>query len=325
MRNLLLTFAVASISGVLTAAPSHTTVHHVRKGETAASIARSNGMSLAQLGAMNPKVRLSKLRVGMSLHLGKAHGAPAVLASNGPSQVKVPALPATPVLRDTAIVHLERMLPTNPGPEASYNGAAESPTDSPDPLTTKLQPVLALPAESVAVALKASEFTPADRDNLDLIWPMETRSISSAWGPRMRSRVVRVKNHRKKRVRYRGRHKGVDLNAPMGTSVFAAMDGQVVAVGRHRQYGNFVTIDHGNGVVTHYGHHHVNLVEVGDVVRRGQKIAEVGRTGNATGPHLHFELRVDGSQRNPLPFLDDEEEISSEVLAMNAHIVDPRR
>jgi murein DD-endopeptidase MepM/ murein hydrolase activator NlpD len=117
----------------------------------------------------------------------------------------------------------------------------------------------------------------------------------------------------------------VDLNAPTGTSVFAAMDGQVVAVGRQRQYGNFVTIDHGNGIITHYGHHRANLVEVGDVVRRGQKIAEVGRTGNATGPHLHFELRMDGSQRNPLPFMNDEEEISAEVLAMNAHIGGSRR
>ncbi|TAN53064.1 MAG: M23 family metallopeptidase [Rhodospirillales bacterium] len=142
----------------------------------------------------------------------------------------------------------------------------------------------------------------------------------------MRSKIIRVRNHhKKKRVRYRGSHKGVDLNAPMGTSVFAAMDGQVIAVGKQRAYGNFVTIDHGNGVVTHYGHHRINLVQVGDLVRRGQKIAEVGRTGNATGPHLHFELRLDGTQRNPLPFLDDEEEISAEVLAMNAQIGESHR
>ena len=325
MRNLLLTYVVAALSGVLSAAPSHPLTYKVRKGETASSIARTHGLSLARLSALNPKVRLSKLRPGMNLQLGNAFRTPSLLASSGHSEVTVPALPATPVLRDSALIHLERVLPANPGPEASYPGVEESPADSPDPLSTKLQPVLALPAESDAAALKAPEFTAADRDHLDLIWPVETRSISSAWGPRMRTKIVRVKNHRKKRVRYRGRHKGVDLNAPMGTSVFAAMDGRVIAVGRQRQYGNFVTIDHGNGVVTHYGHHRINLVEVGDVVRRGQKIAEVGRTGNATGPHLHFELRVDGSQRNPLPFLDDEEEISSEVLAMNAHIVQPRR
>ncbi len=325
MRNLLLTFAVASLTGVLSAAPTHPLTYRVRKGETAASIARAHGLSLGQLSALNPKLHLSKLRVGMSLHLGRAHVPQFLHTDARQSEAHAPALPATPVLRDAALIHLERILPIPLAPEASRNGAFESPADSPESLSTQLLPLLALPADSAVSSLKAPEFNPADRDHLDLIWPVETRSISSAWGPRMRSRVVRVKNHRKKRVRYRGRHKGVDLNAPMGTSVFAALDGQVVAVGRHRQYGKFVTIDHGNGIVTHYGHHRLNLVEVGDVVRRGQKIAEVGRTGNATGPHLHFELRVDGSQCNPLPFLDDEEEISAEVMAMNAHIGDSHR
>ena len=324
MRNLLLTFAVASISGALSAAPSRPAVYHVRKGDTGASIARANGISLAQLSALNPKVHFAKLSIGMSLNV--ARPAQNAVAPNLTVASRVPALPATPILRETGLSHLERMLPANPNPEASNGGTTGSELNPPDRFATELQPVLGIPTASEAVAPKTQEFTLADREHLDLIWPVETRSISSAWGPRMRSKTIRVRNHnKKKRVRYRGSHKGVDLNAPSGTSVFAAMDGQVIAVGKQRQYGNFVTIDHGNGVVTHYGHHRTNLVEVGDIVRRGQKIAEVGRTGNATGPHLHFELRMDGSQRNPLPFLNDEEEISSEVLAMNAQIGESRR
>ncbi len=331
MRNLLLTLVVASVSGVLPAASSHASVHRVRRGETAASIARANGMSLAQLSALNPGLRLAKLKPGTGLRLSS----PARLAAEkSRSQTPlvlatIPALPATPILRSTGLSHLERMLPSNPSPEAAIGGTVGtvgSGLEVPDRFATELRPVLGIPTAAEANLPKNPEFTPVDREHMDLIWPVETRSISSAWGPRMRSKVIRVKNHhKKKRVRYRGSHKGVDLNAPMGTSVFAAMDGQVIAVGRQRQYGNFVTIDHGNGVVTHYGHHRTNLVEVGDVVRRGQKIAEVGRTGNATGPHLHFELRMDGSQRNPLPFLNDEEEISAEVLAMNAQIGESRR
>jgi murein DD-endopeptidase MepM/ murein hydrolase activator NlpD len=134
----------------------------------------------------------------------------------------------------------------------------------------------------------------------------------------MRVKTVRVKDQRKKRVRYRSRHKGVDLTAPTGTAVFAALDGQVVFSGKHKAYGNYVLVDHGNGVATLYAHHSLNLVQSGDIVRRGQKIAEVGRTGNATGPHLHFELRVDGVQRNPLPVLNDEEEVPSDRAAQNA-------
>lgn len=329
MRNLLLTFAVASLSGLLPAAPAHPLIHRVRKGETAISIARSNGLSLARLSALNPQVRLAKLKPGMSLRLDiptrEAAGKSRFLTSPLLARVSVPVLPATPSLPSTGLSHLERMLPSNPPPEAS-NSETTSDLDTPDHLATELRPVPGIPAASEAGMPRSPEFTPADREHLDLIWPVETRSISSTWGPRMRSKVIRVKNHhKKKRVRYRSRHKGVDLNAPMGTSVFAAMDGQVIAVGKQRQYGNFITIDHGNGVVTHYGHDKINLVQVGDVVRRGQKIAEVGRTGNATGPHLHFELRLDGTQRNPLPFLNDEEEISAEVLAMNAQIGESHR
>jgi murein DD-endopeptidase MepM/ murein hydrolase activator NlpD len=134
----------------------------------------------------------------------------------------------------------------------------------------------------------------------------------------MRTKTVRVKNQRKKRIRYKGRHKGIDLTAPSGTAVFAALDGTVVMAGKHKQYGNFVMVEHGNGVVTVYAHHRLNLVREGDIVRRGQKIAEVGRTGNATGPHLHFELKIDGVQHNPLPVLNDEEELPAEMAAHNA-------
>jgi murein DD-endopeptidase MepM/ murein hydrolase activator NlpD len=95
------------------------------------------------------------------------------------------------------------------------------------------------------------------------------------------------------------------------------MDGRVILTGKHRQYGNFVLVDHGNGVQTMYAHHRANLAQIGDIVSRGQKIAEVGRTGNATGPHLHFELRLQGQAQNPLPYLDDTEEIPSELVAFN--------
>ena len=126
-----------------------------------------------------------------------------------------------------------------------------------------------------------------------------------------------MKNRRKKRVHYRSRHKGIDLPAPMHTDIYAAMDGIVVYAGKARGYGNLVTVDHGNGVSTVYGHESVTLVHEGDIVHRGEKIAEVGRAGNATGPHLHFELRVDGVQRNPLPVLDDTEEVPGELAARN--------
>ena len=103
------------------------------------------------------------------------------------------------------------------------------------------------------------------------------------------------------------------------------LDGEIVAVGRHRQYGFYVVVDHGNGVSTLYAHNKANYVQEGDIVRRGQKIGEVGRTGNATGAHLHFELRLRGNRVNPLPLLNDVEEVSGELLAQNASAVPPNR
>jgi murein DD-endopeptidase MepM/ murein hydrolase activator NlpD len=132
--------------------------------------------------------------------------------------------------------------------------------------------------------------------------------------------VVRVKTStRNRRIirRFLGSHRGVDLSAPKGTSIFVALDGQVVASDRHKQYGNYVAVDHGNGVLTLYAHCNRNYVKAGDIVRRGQRIAEVGRTGNATGPHLHFELRLDGVPQNPLPAMNDMDEIAPDLVARN--------
>ncbi|RPH65123.1 MAG: M23 family metallopeptidase, partial [Burkholderiales bacterium] len=83
----------------------------------------------------------------------------------------------------------------------------------------------------------------------------------------------------------------------------AAAAGVVVFAGRHPGYGNQVDIDHGNGLVTRYAHASRFDVAEGEIVRHGQKIAEVGSTGRSTGPHLHFEVRVDGVARDPLPYL----------------------
>jgi len=104
----------------------------------------------------------------------------------------------------------------------------------------------------------------------------------------------------------RGRpHKGIDIANRSGTPIYAALDGVVVFSGVQRGYGNVILIEHPNFVMTVYAHSEKNLVKVGDRVKRGQHIANMGSTGNSTGPHLHFEYRVKGTAINPrkvLPF-----------------------
>lgn len=98
-------------------------------------------------------------------------------------------------------------------------------------------------------------------------------------------------------------HEGVDFVVPTGTPVYASAGGIVQYAGPHPQFGNLVEIDHGNGVITRYAHNSKVLVQVGQMVRRGQKIALSGATGRATGPHVHFEVRYKGVAQNPARFL----------------------
>ena len=99
-------------------------------------------------------------------------------------------------------------------------------------------------------------------------------------------------------------HKGIDIAVSTGTSVMATSGGTVTVAGWQSGYGYVVYIDHGNGVVSRYGHLSKILVSVGQTVSQGDVIARSGNTGNSTGPHLHFEIRVNGTAVNPLSYLN---------------------
>jgi murein DD-endopeptidase MepM/ murein hydrolase activator NlpD len=111
-------------------------------------------------------------------------------------------------------------------------------------------------------------------------------------------------------------HQGIDFTAPPGTPVLAAAGGVVVAAEFHPQFGNMIDIDHGNELVTRYAHNQKLVVKVGDIVKRGQKIAELGGTGRATGPHLHFEVQVRGVPQDPMKFLRASDNIAAANTAV---------
>ncbi len=98
-------------------------------------------------------------------------------------------------------------------------------------------------------------------------------------------------------------HAGVDIPGPVGTPIYATADGIVDHAARQGGYGNMVEINHGKGIATRYGHLSKILVADGARVTRGQLIALMGSTGRSTGPHLHYEVRIDGHAVNPIPFL----------------------
>jgi murein DD-endopeptidase MepM/ murein hydrolase activator NlpD len=98
-------------------------------------------------------------------------------------------------------------------------------------------------------------------------------------------------------------HAGVDIPGPTGTPIYATADGIVSNADRQGGYGNMVEINHGKGITTRYGHLSKIVVTANGRVRRGQIIGLMGSTGRSTGPHLHYEVRIDGHAVNPVPFL----------------------
>jgi murein DD-endopeptidase MepM/ murein hydrolase activator NlpD len=166
------------------------------------------------------------------------------------------------------------------------NESVERPT-----LTNDIIIISRAPEVSPARKLNAAK-AGATPSNVPSIWPV--------FGP-LRSGVgMRSNPFGGSSIEY---HKGQDIAAPTGTPVNATADGVVVIAGWVKGYGNGIYIDHGNGISTRYGHLSRIDVVVGQIIKQGQHLGLVGSTGRSTGPHLHYEVRINGQATNPLDYL----------------------
>lgn len=137
-------------------------------------------------------------------------------------------------------------------------------------------------------------------------WPVPGNvRITSLWGPRVHPITGKYSNH-----------SGTDIAAPKGDPVIAADTGKVIFAGYAGTYGNLIKISHPDGNVTYYAHLSKILVYEGLEVERGQEIAKVGSTGQSTGPHLHFEVRINGNTVDGLPFICDREMYENLVFSL---------
>ncbi len=151
-----------------------------------------------------------------------------------------------------------------------------------------LADIAALQAGSANIAARlrsGGSHSSATPSAAGLIWPVQG-VLTSTYG-----------------MRWGRMHEGIDIGAPQGTPIYAAASGTVIYAGWEGGYGNLTVIDHGNGLATAYGHQSQLAVSTGQTVTRGQVIGYVGSTGHSTGPHLHFEVRVNGVPNDPLGYL----------------------
>ena len=113
-------------------------------------------------------------------------------------------------------------------------------------------------------------------------------------------------------------HYGLDFRGPIGSPIYAAAKGKVTFVGRKSGYGNVVEITHGNGLMTRYAHMSKFAARRGQTVDAGTVIGAIGSTGRSTGPHLHFELRINNRAVNPRPFLESAPDVLKEARGFSA-------
>jgi len=259
-------------------------VHVVRRNESLWSIARQHGLGVDDLRRANPQLRGDLLQIGQRLNLIVPR--PYLNVVSVEERTVLQSIPFPVVVEeDPARWPWEQVVRERGSygqQELVYRISRLNGAETDRSLLS--QRVLREPVRQVVV--RGTRLVPPMGTGR-FVWPLaEPGQITSGFG-------------------WRGRrlHEGIDIAAPVGTPVRAADAGVVIRSEWYGEYGRVVFIDHGEGrLVTVYAHNSANLVQVGDVVQQGQIIARVGSTGRSTGPHLHFEVWVDGRPVDPLRY-----------------------
>ncbi|OPY58465.1 MAG: Murein DD-endopeptidase MepM [Pelotomaculum sp. PtaU1.Bin035] len=256
----------------------------VKEGDTLEDISAASNINLEQLLAANPGMDPDRLSIGQVLNLSKEEPLITVVATRQETvQEEIPY--QVEVKKDDNLFLGEKKVVRKgvPGQRTvTYRITRENGLEAGREVCEQN-----ITSEAITeVVVKGSQTMLASRGgSAHLSWPC-SGSIVSPFG-----------------IRDGRMHEGIDLDAGYGSPVISSAGGTVIATGWEGGYGKEVEVSHGSGVVTRYAHLSSINVSTGQQVDRGQVIGLVGATGNATGPHLHFEVIVGGQQRNPVNFL----------------------
>lgn len=272
---------------LLTSNSVEAVTYTVETGDTYSRIAKVYDMTVDELMAINPEASLKSLMPGDVLTVRQ--NVPYLSVRSVDAVTYREAVPAPVEYVEDNTMYQGDTKVLDPGAEGAalvsarityLNGMEEA---------REIQSTRELSAPETKVVAKGTKARPKTMAKGNFIWPVRG-TITSRYGWRT---LFGVSNF----------HGGLDIAVRTGTSVKAADGGKVVTSGWHNSYGYYIVIDHENGKQTYYAHNSKLLVRVGERVYQGQVIAKSGSTGNSTGPHCHFEVRVNGQRQNPRNYL----------------------
>lgn len=258
-------------------------IHVVQSGETFSEIAKLYGLKQSELKVSNPDVIPEKLSIGQEICLNQI--VPLVTVQTTEIAEYIEAIPYEIQYENTASLFKKEQTVKSKGINGEKDVVAEIVRNNGIEVARKEISATVLKEPVSQVVLVGTKDPPPLIGTGTLIYPIRG-TLTSRYGTRW------------------GRlHAGIDLAAPTGTRIKAADGGKVTFAGYNGALGYMVAIDHGGGRETWYGHCSKLLVKKGDLVYQGQHIANVGNTGRSTGPHLHFEVHINGKTKNPLNYL----------------------
>ena len=273
-------FDLEAIRAALTVNTVEEAFYEVKKGDTFVAIAKSLGITMDELAALNPDVTPAKLWIGQALTIQQS--VPFLSVYTTDNETYEEAIDSPIVYTETDTLYVGTTQTTEQGEDGlalvnanvTYINGYETEREVVSSQTLK--------EPTVTQKLKGTKPKPKTASKGYFIYPVSGYTITSRYG-------------------YRGKefHTGLDLAVPYGTAVKAADGGRVTYAGTKGNYGKLVIITHDDGTQTYYAHNSKLLVSVGDRVYQGQQIAKAGSTGRSTGNHCHFEIRLNGSYIPP--------------------------
>ncbi len=281
--------SLAPVEEAINATSQEEVIYTVQEGDTWSEIAARYDMSSSELLELNPGFDIDKIWLGQELTVSAAVP---LLSVKTVDRVQYEDSVAfdTEYVDDSSMYQGESRVIT-----AGVNGVANveatvTYVDGQETSRNIISSVVVTEPVSQVVATGTKE-RPKTMATGTFAWPTSGR-LTSTFGGRSSPGGIGSTNH-----------KGIDIAGSRGQAINAADGGTVTYAGWMSGYGYLVIIDHGNGYETYYGHNSKLLVSVGDKVYKGQRIANMGSTGNSTGNHCHFEIRLYGTARNPLNYL----------------------